>query len=120
MTSPIWPVILKPPLPFILLASMKRMSPPAGVQGQADRNAGALDALSHFSFHADLNLAEEFLEDLAGDDEFFRLALDHAARLLAADGADDLLELAHAGFARVVAHDVADGFLGELDLLLSR
>ena len=53
----------------------------------------------------------------AGDDEFFRLALDHAPRLLAADGADDLLQFAHAGLARVVADDVADRFLGELDLL---
>jgi len=32
MTSPSWPVRVSDPLPAILVASMKRMSPPAAVQ----------------------------------------------------------------------------------------
>ena len=34
MTWPICPVIMKPPLPFMLLASTNRMSPPEGVQAK--------------------------------------------------------------------------------------
>ena len=43
--------------------------------------------------------------------------LDDLARDLAADVADLALEVADAGFARVVADDVAQGVVGEADLL---
>ena len=54
-----------------------------------------------------------------GDHQLFRLAFGDAARLLAADGADVALQVANAGFARVVADDVADRFLRKFDLLRS-
>ena len=34
ITSPSWPVRVSDPLPVILVASMKRMSPPAAVQAR--------------------------------------------------------------------------------------
>ncbi len=34
MTSPSWPVISRPPFPFIRVASMNRMSPPDEVQAR--------------------------------------------------------------------------------------
>ena len=115
MTSPIWPVMVKPPLPFILLASMKRMSPPAGVQARPTATPGRLTRSATSVSTRTLMPPRNSLNDLAGDDQLFGLAFDDAARLLAADRADDLLEFAHAGFARVVAHDVADRLLGKLD-----
>ena len=85
--------------------------------GQSHGHAGPLHAFGDFGFHAHLDAAQEFLQHFARDDQLFRLAFDHAARLLAADRADHLLQLAHAGFARVVAHDVPHRLLGKLDLL---
>ena len=96
---------------------MKRMSPPAGVHARSNGHAGPLYALRDFGVHAHLDAAEELLEHFAGDHQFFIVAFDHAPRLLAADRAQHLLQLAHAGFARVVAHNVAHRVLGKLDLL---
>ena len=85
--------------------------------GQAYSHAGPLHALLDLGIHAHLDVAQEFADDFAGEDELFLLAFDHAPRFLAADGADDLLEFADAGFARVVANQVAHRVLGKLDLL---
>ena len=103
ITWPICPVMVKPPLPFIVLASMNRMSPPVGVHAKPDRHACALCALGNFAFGADLDAAQKFLNDFRRDDQLFRLAFGQAARLLAADRADVALQVANAGFARVVA-----------------
>ncbi len=61
ITSPICPVIVKPPLPFILFASIKSTSPPAGVPRQANRNARTLRPLRDLRIHANLDPAQELV-----------------------------------------------------------
>ena len=41
ITSPSWPVSTSCPLPFILVASMNRMSPPTGVQARPVATPGS-------------------------------------------------------------------------------
>src|SRR5271166_1698368 len=77
ITSPICPVMVKPPLPFILLASMNRMSPPAGVQASPTATPGRF-ALRHFSLHAHLDAAQELLQRIARYHQLFVVAFDHA------------------------------------------
>ena len=78
-----------------------------------------LGAGRDFRIDANLDAAEHLLNDLAGDDQLFGLALDDAARLLAADRADLALQAAHPGLARVVANQEADRVRGKFDLLRS-
>ena len=51
------------------------------------------------------------------DDQLLGLAFSDTARLLAADCADQLFEPTDACFARVMAHDVGDGLVRELNVL---
>src|SRR5579864_7051034 len=95
ITWPICPVMVKPPLPFILLASMKRMSPPAGV------HARTLGALSNFRVDADLDSAQKFLNGFPRHNEFVGVAFGNTSRLLAANRAEIALQGAHAGLASV-------------------
>ena len=114
ITWPICPVMVKPPLPFMLLASMNSTSPPDGVQASPTDHAGTLGALGNFAFAADLDAAQEFLDDFLGHDQLVGLAFGQPPRLLAADGADVALQVAHAGFARVVPDDVGTRLLPEI------
>ena len=50
MTSPSWPVSVSEPLPFIRVASMKRMSPPAGVQASPTATPGTRVRSSNSSY----------------------------------------------------------------------
>ena len=70
---------------------------------------------------AELGHAEKFADVLRGD--FFlvlRAAFDDLAGDLAADVADFALEVADAGFARVVADDFEDGVVFEDDVLVAQ
>ena len=57
--------------------------------------------------HADLDSAQEFLNDFRRDHEFIGLAFRHAARLLAANRANVAFQVADARLARVVTDDVS-------------
>ena len=115
MTSPICPVTRKPPWPFILLASMKRMSPPDGVQARPTATPSTSGSLKDFHIDADLNAPQKLLEDFLVDHQPDWLTvgstpgLDDAAGLLAADSTEHLLETANAGFAGVVTYEITDG-----------
>src|SRR5581483_1353654 len=85
--------------------------------GQADCDSGALGALGNFAFAADFYSAQEFLNDLRRDDQFFVFPFRDAARLLAADGSDIAFEVANAGFARVMPDEIAHRLTRELDRL---
>ena len=67
--------------------------------------------------HADLDSAQEFLNDFRRDHQLFRLAFGQAARLLAANGADVAFQVADARFPRVVPDDVSHRLFRKLDLL---
>ncbi len=86
--------------------------------GKPDGYAGTLGALSQFGIDAHLDAAQKFLDDCAVDDESAGLPFRDPPRLLAADRADELLELTDTGFPRVVANDVAYALFGEFDLRL--
>ena len=79
ITSPRCPVIVNCFPPRILLASMKTMSPPTGVQTKPDRNARLLHALFDFLFEAELRNAEHFANHFGRDDELVRLAFGQCA-----------------------------------------
>src|SRR5260370_13685078 len=85
--------------------------------GQTDSHAGALGALGDLSVDTDLDPAQELLDDLARDHQLLGLPFGDPARLLAANGADVPLQVAHAGLPRVVAADEANRFFGKFDLL---
>ncbi len=87
---------------------MKRMSPPAGVQarptatpGRFTRSATSVSTRTWMPPRKSFSTSRVTIK-------LFSLAFDHAARFFSAYRADHLLELAHARFARVVAHDVPD------------
>ena len=65
ITWPIWPVMVKPPLPFMVLASTNSTSPPDRRPGQADNHAGTLGALGDLAFAANLDAAQKFLNDFS-------------------------------------------------------
>ncbi len=85
-----------------------------GRPGQADHHAGALGALGNFAFAADFDPTQKFLNDFLGHHQLFGFAFRQPPRLLAANGADVPLQVAHPGFARVVADEVAHGFRREI------
>ena len=87
--------------------------------GQSNHDSGTLGARRDLGIDADLDAAQHLLHHLAGDHQLFGLALDDAARLLAADGSDLPLQAAHSGLARVVADQEADRVRRKLDLLRS-
>src|SRR5438270_3152899 len=86
---------------------------------QTNRNARTLGALGDLGVNTDLDGAEEVMNGAVSDDQFLRLTLGDAPRLLAGKGADQALEVANAGFASVMADDEADRVFREVDLLLA-
>src|SRR5579862_6351195 len=86
---------------------------------QTHRNSGALGALGNFAFGADLHSAQHvvLLHHLRRNAKFVGLAFSNASRLLAANGSDGALQVAHAGFARVVADDESNSLFRKFDLI---
>src|SRR5215472_12989142 len=84
---------------------------------QANGNARPLGALGDLGIDADLDSAQKLLDHLAGDHQLFGLALGDPARLLAAYRSDVALQIAHAGFARVMPADEANRFFREFNLI---
>src|ERR1700744_500733 len=83
--------------------------------GQAYGHACAFSTLSQFRIDTDFNAAKELVNNFLGDDQLLGFAFCDTARLLAADCADELFEFADTCLARVMPHDVGDGFLWKLD-----
>ena len=83
-----------------------------GEPGRNARHAGA-----HGDFVLETRRAEDRRQRRAVDAQALDAALRDAHRDMAADRADMALEIAHAGLARVVANDRADGVFGDLALL---
>src|SRR5260370_17052648 len=88
-----------------------------GSPDEPNRDAGFLDAFVDFPFGAELRHAEEFAHDFGSDDHVFRPAFGQTARLLADDGGNLALEIAHARFPREAVDDFAQPFFGELQLV---
>ena len=93
------------------------MSPPEGVQAKPTTTPARCGAFGDFAFDADLDAAEKFLHDFRCHHQLFRLALRQPAGLLAADGANVAFQIAHAGFASVVADHVAERLFRKFNLL---
>ena len=74
---------------------------------QPHRDAGTARALGHFRIGTESRRAEILLHHLRRHLDLFARALRDAPRLLAADRADLALQVAHAGLARVAAHQEA-------------
>ena len=122
ITSPSWPVRISWPLPGTSvdfdLQQVAADFGPGQARDQADfvLLLGAAEVVARTPRYLSRFLRRDvdalgFLPSSrlrAGQRDF----LDH----LAADLGDLALEVAHAGFARVVAHDVADRALGDLQL----
>src|SRR5260370_27036803 len=85
--------------------------------GQTDSHAGALGALGDLSVDTDLDPAQELLDNLARDHQLLGLPFGDPARLLAANGADVPLQVAHACLPRVVAADEGNRVFRKIDLL---
>ena len=116
MTSPSLPVSVRRPLPCIRPASVAEHLAAHFGPGQAGSQADFI-FLARPQF-AELDDAQEFV-GVFGRDVDFDLILaffDHAARDLAADVGDLAFQIADAGFLRVVADDVAERFVGELQI----
>src|SRR5437899_3674383 len=74
-------------------------------------------ALGNLSIDADFDAAQELRHNLRRYYQLLVLAFSYAARLLAANGADITLQVAHAGLTRVMPADEADCVLRNLNLL---
>src|SRR5581483_4405409 len=71
----------------------------------------------NLAFGPDFDSAQEFMNDVRGDNQLLRLAFGDASCLLAANGSDVAFQVTDTGFARVVTNDVPNAFFGKLDLL---
>src|SRR5581483_2886877 len=71
----------------------------------------------NLAFAAHFDPAEKLLNNFLRNRQLLGLSFRQTPRLLAADGADVALEVAHAGLAGVVADQVTHGFPRELNLL---
>src|ERR1019366_8556898 len=98
-------------------ASMNRTSPPTGVQARPTATPGRATAVGDFGIDAVARRAEILLDHNGGDQHLLARTFGDAPGLLAADGADLALQVAHAGLAGVAAHDEAHRIVGELDVL---
>src|ERR1039458_5637050 len=121
ITSPICPVMAKLPLPFILLASMKRMSPPAAVQarptatpGRLTRSATSVSTRTRMPPRNSLSTSRVTISFSFLPSTTRRACLRQTVPS-APSGRPS--PLAHPGLPRVVAHDVEHRILGKLDLL---
>src|SRR5712691_1980378 len=111
ITSPRCPVMVNCLPPRMRVASMKTMSPPAGVHTSPTETPGRLTR-SSTSFYA-----QNFADDLGSNHELVGLPLGQAARLFAGKRGDFPLEVAHARFSRVAVNDLAQAIVSELKLL---
>src|SRR5712672_1791214 len=110
--SPSWPVRMSLPRPDTRVASMKRMSPPVGVQARPVATPGTLVRIAtSFSKRRGPRIAGRAAASMRT-----RSAAPSAIRMTARR-ADQPFQVAHAGLARVVADDDADRVLGDLALL---
>src|SRR5271155_2861435 len=100
MTSPRWPVIVNCFPPRILLASMKTMSPPTGVQTSPTETPGFCTR-SSTSFSR-----RNFVNHVGRNDELVRLAFGDPTRLFAHECGDFALEIPDARLARVVMDQI--------------
>src|SRR5665811_1742977 len=114
ITSPSWPVRIRPPLPGTRAHSMNRISPPLGVQARPVATPGT-DVRMATSF-SNLRAPRMSWRPLASM-RMVVFVLGNAHGHVMADGADLALEIAHAGLARVAVDDGADRLLGDVALL---
>src|SRR5689334_1779828 len=68
-----------------------------GRPSQSDRDTGTLSALRNLCIDADFDSAEEVVDDLRRNEEFFVVPLGDAARLFARDGADEAFKISNSG-----------------------
>ena len=103
-------------MPFMRVASMKRMSPPTEVTARPV----AMPGISMFSEQLGLEslLFQMRAHQLRRHHHMGPLLADDLDDALAADRADLALQVAHAGLARVVLNDLAHGVVGEGHLLV--
>ena len=108
-------MIVSLPEPGIAVASMKRTSPPVGVQARPVATPGTL--VRRRCSAKTRRRPSSSRARLAGDlDLALGLALGDVAGDFAADRADLALEVADAGLARVLLDDRGQRGVGELDL----
>src|SRR5579864_5569343 len=74
---------------------------------ESHNNTSSLRTFRDFTFAANLDAAQEFLNNLGGHDQLFGLALGQTASLFAAHRTDVPLQIPYPGFASVVPNDVA-------------
>src|SRR6516162_4041935 len=88
---------------------------------QANRDTGALRALSDFTLSANLDTAEHIglLHEIGRNYQLVGLALRNPSRLFAADGSNRPLQVAHTCLACVVPDDEPNRLLRKFNLLLS-
>jgi hypothetical protein len=101
------------PLPGTRVASIKRTSPPVGVQASPVATPGTLVRIATSLLEPPR--PENGGQSAAVDAHALDAAFGDAHGDMAADGADQPLQIAHAGLVRVVADDRPDGVLGALD-----
>src|SRR5439155_13722258 len=84
---------------------------------QTNGNAGPPRALRHFDVGPEPWRAEKLLHALGCDLRAFGLAFGDAPRALAADTAYFAFQAAHAGFTRIAANQITNGFIREVNAL---
>src|SRR5438105_3928608 len=84
---------------------------------QADDDTGPFHALFNFFLELKFGGEQQFRDHVTGDDEFGVLAFQGAARMFAADAGDLALEIANAGFPRVMPDDEVERLILKLDLI---
>ena len=117
ITSPRCPVMVNCLPPRMRVASMKTMSPPAGVQTSPTETPGCLTRSSTSRSARNLRNAQGLVHDFGRDHQLVGFALRHAARLFPRDRGDFAFEIPHASLPRVAVDDFAQSVVGELDLL---
>ena len=93
------------------------MSPPAGVHARPTATPGRFTRSAISVSTRTWMLPRNSLSNILVDNQLLRLAFHNTPRFFAAHRSNHLLELANAGLARVVPHNVANGSLREFDLL---
>ena len=111
--------MVKPPLPFILLASMNSTSPPAGVQARPTATPGRLVRSAISPIGADLDAAQKSSSAPVPCVTTSFSVLPSAMRRACLRQMVPIVafQVAHARFARVVPDDEAHRFFRKFDLL---
>ncbi len=84
---------------------------------QTHGNAGPPRALGNFDVGPEPRRAQKLLHALRRDFRALSLAFGDAARALAADAAYFPFQASHAGFTRIAANQMPNGFIGEVNTL---